>query len=248
MSKTPYKRKVTIGDCTLYEGDCALVLPSVAQFDGVIISDPPYGIDFQYGEYKDNGGHEYINTLSPLTPYPRILLQYPEEMMEYMVAMWGRPDDVYTWCYNSNLNRQTRLWGFWGVKPRWVNVKQPPKNPTDNRVADSVASYDWCSDIQQVKNVSQEKTKHPCQVPVKLMRRIVKLSDKNKIIDPFMGSGTTGVACVKDGRKFIGIELDPNYFDIACKRIEEAYRQPDMFHSAPVLKNVEQGLLPTMEE
>ena len=56
-----------------------------------------------------------------------------------------------------------------------------------------------------------------------------------------MGSGTTGVACVKLGRKFIGIELEPKYFDIACKRIEEAYRQPDMFIEPP--KKAEQGVL-----
>lgn len=53
------------------------------------------------------------------------------------------------------------------------------------------------------------------------------------VLDPFMGSGTTGVACVKLGRKFIGIELEPKYFDIACKRIEQAYKQPDMFIEQP---------------
>jgi DNA modification methylase len=56
--------------------------------------------------------------------------------------------------------------------------------------------------------------------------------DRATVLDPFMGSGTTGVACVKLGRKFIGIELDPGYFDIACKRIREAYAQPDMFIEA----------------
>jgi site-specific DNA-methyltransferase (adenine-specific) len=54
------------------------------------------------------------------------------------------------------------------------------------------------------------------------------------VLDPFMGSGTTGVVCAKKGRKFIGIEIDEKYFDIACRRIEEAHRQPDMFiHRAP---------------
>ena len=56
-----------------------------------------------------------------------------------------------------------------------------------------------------------------------------KLPNAETILDPFMGSGTTGVACVKTGRSFIGIELDPDYFDIACRRIQEAYAQPDMF-------------------
>ena len=58
-------------------------------------------------------------------------------------------------------------------------------------------------------------------------------SDGETILDPFMGSGTTGVACAKLGRKFIGIELEKKYFDIACQRIEEAYQQPDMFIEPP---------------
>ena len=63
------------------------------------------------------------------------------------------------------------------------------------------------------------------------------------ILDPFMGSGTTGVACVKLGRKFIGIELEPKYFDIACERITKAYAQPDMFVPAPVKAVQEQMAL-----
>ena len=61
------------------------------------------------------------------------------------------------------------------------------------------------------------------------------------ILDPFMGSGTTGVACVKTGRKFIGIELDPDYFDIACKRVREAYAQPDMFIAEKPKPSVQEG-------
>ena len=75
---------------------------------------------------------------------------------------------------------------------------------------------------------------HPTQKPVALMQWCLGfLPDAKTILDPFMGSGTTGVACVKLGRKFTGIELDSDYFDIACKRIEEAYRQPDMFIAPP---------------
>ena len=76
---------------------------------------------------------------------------------------------------------------------------------------------------------------HPAMMPVEVARRCVALwSDVDGVVlDPFMGSGTTGVACAKMGRKFIGIELEPKYFDIACKRIEEAYAQPDMFVEPP---------------
>lgn len=69
---------------------------------------------------------------------------------------------------------------------------------------------------------------HPTQKPVGLMRQVVEWTD-GVVFDPFMGSGTTGVACIQLQRKFIGIELDPDYFDIACRRVEEAYRQPSLF-------------------
>jgi len=73
-----------------------------------------------------------------------------------------------------------------------------------------------------VKNVSKEKTEHPCQMPLKVMDNIIGiLPDDITILDPFMGSGTTGVACVKTGRKFIGIELDEQYFKIAQERISD---------------------------
>lgn len=71
---------------------------------------------------------------------------------------------------------------------------------------------------------------HPTQKPIGLMIWCVQqfTEDAKIILDPFMGSGTTGVACVKLGRKFIGIEIEPKYFEIACKRIQAAYDQPDM--------------------
>ena len=78
---------------------------------------------------------------------------------------------------------------------------------------------------------------HPTQKPLALMQWCLGfLPDAKTILDPFMGSGTTLVACAKLGRRGIGIELDPHYFDIACRRVEEAYRQPDMFIQPPAPK------------
>ena len=226
-------RVETIGDATLYCGDYRDVLPTLGKVDAVV-TDPPYGIGFNYkGQYKDDGGVNYQQLVCNLTNYPRVVLQYPEETMRFLVPLWGAPDDCYAWCYNSNTMRQFRLWSFWGIKPQWANVPTPAKNPTDARVANTVRSYDWCSDIQQVKNVTNEKTDHPCQIPEELVCRIVLLTGSYTILDPFMGSGTTGVACARLGRSFIGIELEPRYFDIACRRIEAEYRQPRMFVEPP---------------
>ena len=82
---------------------------------------------------------------------------------------------------------------------------------------------------------------HPSQKPIALMKWCLSFFPNSQIIlDPFMGSGTTGAACAKLGKKFIGIELDPNYFDIACKRIEEAYKQPDMFVEQPKQNEIQE--------
>lgn len=236
-------RPVIIGDATLYLGDCREILPTLPRVDAVI-TDPPYGIGFKYhGSYVDEGGAKYMDLISMLRGYPIALLQYPEEMMRYCVPVLGAPDECFTWCYNSNLGRQSRIWGFWGVAVDWSAVKQPPKNPQDKRVLNyfgsdeaAVKSYDWCSDIQQIKNVSDEKTEHPCQLPTELVSRVIRFTGAETVLDPFLGSGTTGVAAMQLGRKFIGIEIDPKYFDIACERIENAQRQERLFdapHAKP---------------
>ncbi len=84
---------------------------------------------------------------------------------------------------------------------------------------------------------------HPTQKPLRVMEWCLDFTDAKIIFDPFMGSGTTGVACVNMGRKFIGIEREPKYFEIACKRIEQAYSQPRLFSDAPVPNKELQGAL-----
>ena len=107
----------------------------------------------------------------------------------------------------------------------------------------------WCSQFREACRVfdfspsSAEKKQHPTQKPLALIQWCIeKIPDAETILDPFMGSGTTGVACVKLGRKFIGIEIDEGYFDIACKRIEDAVSRPDMFVNAPAEKPIQNGL------
>lgn len=229
-------RKEELADgITLYLGDCREVLPFLPHDRVAVVSDPPYGINYQYGDaYDDNGGEAYKALLEALKPFPRCLLQYPEETMKVFVTMFGAPDEVFTWCYNANTARQSRLFSFWGLDVDFGRVLVPAKNPTDSRVASRVSSYDWTADFQQIKNVSLEKTDHPCQVPTALMLRIIRFIEAETIIDPFMGSGTTGVAAIQAGRKFTGIEIEPAYFDIARRRIEEVLQQPDMFATLPV--------------
>ena len=117
-------------------------------------------------------------------------------------------------------------------------MHQPYKNPTDKRIAKRIAEgheggmlYDWW-EINQVKNVSKEKhgVTHPCQMPVEVMQRVVGIIDPEyTIVDPFMGSGTTAIACIKERRHFIGFELSKEYFDKAVRRIKAEQAQLTLF-------------------
>lgn len=194
----------------------------------MVITDPPYNIGFNYNQYEDNMSDEtYIDMISKLQDYPLAIIHYPEETMKYFVPALGVPDEVITWCYNSNLPKQSRLINFYNCKPDFNAVKQPYKNPNDKRVKKLIENgsqgtrlYDWFSDIQLVKNVSKEKF-HPCPIPIELIERIIKLTTKegDVVLDPFMGSGTTALACLNTNRMFVGFEIDKKYFDIANERI-----------------------------
>ena len=201
--------------------------------DFTVITDPPYNINYEYNEYNDNlTDEEYIELISNFKGLKLAIIHYPEEVMKYFVPALGVPDEVNVWAYNSNLpGRQSRLVNYYNLQPNYRKVLQPYKNPNDKRIKERIArgitgarSYDWFSDIQLVKNVSKSEYPHPCPVPVELMERIIKLTtnEGDLVIDPFAGSGSTGVACVNTNRRFIGFEIDTLYADMANERIADA--------------------------
>lgn len=202
----------------------------------IIITDPPYNIGYNYDEYDDNMTEDnYIEMIAELSFVTDkiIIIHYPEETMKYFVPALGIPDDVITWCYNSNLpGRQSRLINWYGLKPDLNNVKFPYQNPTDKRIKRRIAngskgrrSYDWFSDINLQKNVTKTKegNLHTCPLPLKLMERIIKYLpseyDDYTILDPFCGSGTTLLAAQNLGRKAIGIELSRDYCEYTKSRL-----------------------------
>lgn len=197
----------------------------------MIITDPPYNINFNYNYYGDDLNEEdYIEMLCEFQNLPLCIIHYPEETMKYFVPSLGIPKEVIVWCYNSNISRQSRLLNFYNCDVNFNNVKQPYKNQNDKRIkkliengSEGTRLYDWFSDIQIVKNVSQEKSFHPCPIPIKLIERIILLTTKegDLVIDPFMGSGTTAIACINTNRKYIGFEIDKFYYEESLKRIKE---------------------------
>lgn len=213
---------------TIICGDCLEILPTI-KGEFIIVTDPPFNIGYHYNEYKDKMNKEdYYEMLGEVfSNSPFVVIHYPEEIYKIAFQTGYFPEKVISWVYNSNTAKQHRDIAFFGIKPNFRQVGQPYKNPTDKRVKKLIEQgkqarlYDWW-DINQVKNVSKDKTLHPCQMPLEVMERIIGLLPKDiTIVDPFMGSGTTGVACKNLNRNFIGIELDKTYFNIAKQRINQ---------------------------
>lgn len=216
----------------IINGDATEVMKTIETTGCVIVTDPPFNIGYHYATYKDNlPEHEYLDMLSKIFGggVPLVLVQYPEMLYKIAQRINRTPDRVVSWVYNSNTRRQHRDIAFFGITPDFSKVTQPYKNPKDKRVRKLIESgktgcklYDWW-DVNQVKNVSKEKTEHPCQMPIEVMDRVIGiLPDGIAVVDPFCGSGTTGVSCIKRGIDFIGIEIDRHYADIAKNRLQEA--------------------------
>jgi site-specific DNA-methyltransferase (adenine-specific) len=196
----------------------------------LIVTDPPYNINFKYNSYKDKKNEkEYMEMLSEFKNKKLAIIHYPEETMKYFVPSIGVPKEVIVWCYNSPLPRQSRLINFYNLDVNFNNVKQEYKNMKDKRIIEKIKSgsegariYDWFNDIQYVKNVSKEKSFHPCPIPIKLVERIILLTTKENdlVLDPFMGSGTTAIACMNTNRRYIGFEIDKFYYDNSLERIK----------------------------
>ncbi len=208
-------RTETIGDAHLILGDCREVLPTLGRVDAVV-TDPPY---------PNNAGH-FIDGIEAA----RWLLG--EISAEHILAFWTEVEAppvplplvaVHVW-YRTNTNRPD-------------NYEPVFEFHADGRKRASQV-LPFCVIAEGLTGI--EASGHPTEKHVALMRRLVART-QGVVLDPFMGSGTTGVACMKLGRKFIGIEIEPKYFDIACRRIEEAWKQPRLFDE-PKQKPVQQTL------
>ena len=221
-----------MSEIKLYNDSCDNILSTLDLTNAIIVSDPPFNIGYHYDNYDDNMSedeyYKWIGNIFSLCP--SVVVHYPESLYKLAFQIGKFPERVVSWVYNSNTAKQHRDIAFFGIKPNFNQVRQPYKNPNDKRIKERIARgitgsklYDWWN-INQVKNVSKGKNgiNHPCVMPLEVMKNIVGILPKDKVIvDPFMGSGTTGIACKELGYDFIGIELDENYFKLAKERINE---------------------------
>lgn len=215
MSDSPIKKEVTIGDCRLILGDCLEVMPLIGKVDAML-TDPPYGIGHIMvgsghfaGLCKKMGGEDGWDKKPP--PKEVFLNNYPT--IAWGGNYLGLPPSRGWLCWAKSNATTT----FASIEIAWSNMNFNAKH------------Y-----IAPVGCPKHEKAGHPTQKPLALMKWCIGFLPKDTkiILDPFMGSGTTLVACAKMGRSGIGIELDPDYFEIACERVRKAYEQPDMLVAA----------------
>ena len=241
-------RKEVIGNCELYLGDCLEIMPTLGKVDAVVTS-PPYNIgnthhtgSVRTSHYSDDMPEEkyqdwQIDVLNAMN-CTQVFYNHKNRIKN------GLQISPYEWLLKSK----------WGIKQEivWRNGGQ---NFDSCRFYPMTERIYWLADNPSVKGNNtgswndfvdwqpvKVKEEHGRQFPVEYPKTMLQFSGAQSCLDPFMGSGTTGVACVKLGRKFIGIEISEKYFDVACKRIQDAVDRPDMF-IAPTVKATQEKML-----
>ena len=226
--------KVTIGNCELWHGDCREVLPQIEA--DACVTDPPYGIAYQHsgggdspvsrdmkrrGVLGKNANKPIHGDDEPFDPAP--LLRFPIVLMfgaDHYRARLPPGGTMIAWDKHIGIGPND---SFADAEYAWTNLK----------VKRNVFRYLWKGVACEKAGEEGGRRYHPTTKPQGLMRWCLELMPNAKTIaDPYMGSGSTGVAAVALGRAFVGVEIHRPYFDIACERIAAAQAQGQLF-SAP---------------
>ena len=206
-------RKETIGLATLYLGDCLQILPTLAKA-GAMVTDPPYGIADIWSKGSERHGWTKANAEAAV----RNEWDAKPLDLDAVRILLAAAEDHIIWGGNYFPLPPSRCWLVWNKPERGFSLAE--------------AELAWTSKDAVVRVFdgprSDQGRVHPTQKPVGLMRWCVAKTE-GTVIDPFLGSGTTGVACMELRRPFVGIEIHEPYFDIACQRIENAQRQERLF-------------------
>lgn len=196
-------------------GDCLEILPTLpAGSVDAVITDYPYGVGVKYGVYNDTQDNLKQLIDASLPELRRVARRVVLTCGIANVYLYPIPEWILCWAYSGG--GSSGKWGFNAWQPLLAYGKDPYLSNGLGRRPDLIYQTE-----------TAEKNGHPCPKPLGVWTKIVNRCSLpgETILDPFMGSGTTGVACVQTGRNFIGIEIDPNYYAIAQKRIQEAQRQ-----------------------
>ncbi len=217
---------VRIGNAELYLGDCMTVLPTLGRVD-CVVTDPPYGVGetnkknmSRHVEAECNDYGEFNWDNKPCTPEQ---IEAMRLASRYQIIFGGNYFQLPPTSCWLVWDKQNGASDFADCELAWTNLPKAVRR----------IYWQWSGFMRKGERGYKYRD-HPTQKPIGVMEWcLTHVPDAHTILDPFMGSGTTGVACAKLGRRFIGIEIEPKYFDIACERIEQAYAQPDLFIAPP---------------
>ena len=213
-------REERIGNQRLLLGDCLAVMPTLGRFDACI-TDPPYGIGIADNPVRQKHARKDWDAVAV--------------GLEHLQALRAITSEQIIWGGNYFVLPPSRGFLVWD--------KKQPENFSLAMCEQAWWSRDTNAKVFSKSVLGYDK-QHPTQKPVALMEWCLGfLPDAKTILDPFMGSGTTLVACQRMGRHGTGIELDPDYFDIACRRVDEAARQPDLLIPETRKQPVQEQLL-----
>jgi DNA modification methylase len=254
----PYKRREVVGDCTLYWGDCLHVMHALERVDH-IITDPPYS-DHVHSKAR-RGGKNTIAEDGWNASYARVAHLGFDAIKEYQRAHCARLfaklsrrwilafsdlESCHLWreqFVNAGLDYcRTGIWRklnatpqFTGDRPAVACETITIAHPRGRKRWNGGGAHAFWEVAIEINRNWKTPRLHTTQKPLPLMAALIRdFTDAGEtILDPFMGSATTGIACVKLGRKFIGVEKDEHYFDVAVERISDAYAQADLFVPAP---------------
>lgn len=226
-------RVETIGNATLYLGDCREILPTLGKI-AAVVTDPPYGISYTTPTGIGGGAARKNPLAKPAPSLPRRTYgPIVGDSQPFDPSPWLKFPEVILWGANHYANKLPTSAG-WLIWDKRDGMK--PNNNSDCEIAwdknggsARIFRYLWNGMCQAGEKGPRV---HPAQKPIALMKWCIDRTRGQTILDPFMGSGSTGVAAVSLGRKFIGIEIEPKYFGIAYERIRLAVHQPDMFSAA----------------
>lgn len=219
---------------TLYLGDCREILPSIP-CAGACVTDPPYGISYRSNHNSSRRGvwAKWVRTENMPGIMGDDAALDPHQILDLDI-----PTIIFGGNYCADQLPPSRCWLIWdkrdGIGPNnqadcemaWTNLDKPSR----------LIRHMWSGLLRAgEENVALAEKLHPHQKPVAVMRACIQYIPGNPqtILDPYMGSGTTGVAAVQLGRGFAGVEFEPKYFDIACRRVADSLARPDMFVDRP---------------
>jgi len=251
---TAIKREVVIGDCRLILGDCVDVLPLLDKVDAVV-TDPPFEEEAHTLQRRINRGRSRNGPDDKIINEP-LGFDALDENLRYQTALWCsylskgwiiifcQAEAVQIWRETLESNGATYKRAMVWIKPDGMPQYSGdrPAMGYESIVAawGSKGKSSWNGGGRHgVFNYSkscESRWGHPTQKPLSLMKELIRLFSNvgETVLDPFMGSCSTGAACVKLGRKFIGIEKNEAHFETCCRRITESYAQPDLFLAPPV--------------